>query len=192
MTSRERVIAAIERQPLDRIPRYDGFWEDAIDRWIGEGLRLPEPKTIVVNGETKVIDSPVAECFGFDIAPLYMDISMRFPTGLVADDGVKITVADRCGYTAQKFKGRASSMHFISHMVEDEDDWEKYKDRLTLDPNDTARVDCESYYLTPKSIPPGMASWKSSMPTGNWISLSLLMSMAPGKLPGGIMAMKTA
>lgn len=156
MTSRERVIAAIERTPLDRIPRYDAFWEDAIMRWEEEGLRLPEPQTITVEGETKQIDTPIGQYFDFDIAPLYMDVSMRFPTGLVADDGVKITVADRCGYTAQKFKGRASSMHFISHMVDDEDAWEKYKDRLTLDLNDTARVDCESYYLHTKEYP----SWE--------------------------------
>ena len=153
MTSRERVIAAIERKPLDRIPRYDAFWEDAIGRWEREGLRLPEPMTITVNGEVKPIDTPINQYFEFDIAPLYMDVSMRFPTGLVADDGVKITVADRCGYTAQKFKGRASSMHFISHMVEDDEDWESYKDRLRLDPEDTARVDSESYYLHTKEYP---------------------------------------
>lgn len=153
MSSRERVIAAIERKPLDRIPRYDGFWEDAIMRWEGEGLRLPAQRTLLVDGEPKPIDSPVAQYFNFDIAPLYMDVSMRFPTGLVADDGVKITVADRCGYTAQKFKGRASSMHFISHMVEDEEDWEAYRHRLSLDPNDTARVDSESYYLHTKEYP---------------------------------------
>ena len=153
MTGRERVIAAIERKPLDRIPRYDAFWEDALDRWKQEGLALPEPCTITVEGETKQIRTPADEYFDFDIAPLYMDISMRFPTGLVADDGVKITVADRCGYTAQKFKGRASSMHFISHMVEDEEDWEKYKSRLTLDLNDTARVDCESNDLHTREYP---------------------------------------
>lgn len=153
MTSRERVIAAIERKPLDRIPRYDAFWEDAIMRWETEGLQLPDPQTITVEGEVKQIDTPINRYFDFDIAPLYMDVSMRFPTGLVADDGVKITVADRCGYTAQKFKGRASSMHFISHMVEDEDDWEKYKDRLALDLSDTARVDSESYYLHTKEYP---------------------------------------
>ena len=44
-------------------------------------------------------------------------------------------------------------MHFISHMVEDAEDWEKYKDRLTLNPADTARVDCESYYLHTKEYP---------------------------------------
>lgn len=153
MTSRERVIAAIERTPLDRIPRYDAFWEDALDRWADEGMQLPAPRTIEINGEVKQISTPVNDYFGFDITPLYMDISMRFPTGLVADDGVKITVADRCGYTAQKFKGRASSMHFISHMVEDEDDWEAYKHRLSLDPSDTARVDSESYYLHTKEYP---------------------------------------
>ena len=153
MTGRERVIAAITRTPLDRIPRYDAFWEDALERWEHEGLCLPAPRTIVVEGETKQISTPVNDYFHFDITPLYMDVSMRFPTGLVADDGVKITVADRCGYTAQKFKGRASSMHFLSHMVEDEEDWEKYKDRLSLDLNDTARVDCESYYLHTKEYP---------------------------------------
>ena len=153
MTGRERVIAAIERKPLDRIPKYDAFWEDALERWKGEGLVLPEPKFITVKGERKQIGTPQDEYFDFDILPIYMDVSMRFPTGLVEDDGVKITVADRCGYTAQKFKGRASSMHFISHRVEDEEDWEKYKHRLTLDLSDTARVDCESYYLHTKEYP---------------------------------------
>lgn len=153
MTGRERVIAAIERKPLDRVPRYDAYWEDALQRWEDEGLQLPPQKTITVEGQTKPIGTPIGDYLNFDIAPLYMDASMRFPAGVVADDGVKITVADRCGYTAQKFKGRASSMHFISHMVKDEEDWEKYKDRMTLDLNDTARVDSESYYLRTKPYP---------------------------------------
>ena len=57
MTGRERVIAAIERKPLDRIPRYDGFWEDTLQRWESEGLQLPEVKKITVDGEEKI---PVA------------------------------------------------------------------------------------------------------------------------------------
>ena len=153
MTGRERVIAAIERQPLDRIPRYDGFWEDTLQRWECEGLQLPQVKKITVDGQEKFIGRPVDFCFDLDMVQLFMDISMRFPTGVVEDDGVKITVADRCGYTAQKFKGRASSMHFISHMTEDPEDWEKYKDRFRLDLKDTARVDCENYYLHTKEYP---------------------------------------
>jgi hypothetical protein len=37
MTGRERVIAAIERTPLDRIPRYDGFWEDTLSHSSSNG-----------------------------------------------------------------------------------------------------------------------------------------------------------
>ena len=153
MTGRERIIAAIERKPLDRVPRYDAFWEDALELWTKEGLRLPEVKKILVDGEEKSIGRPVDEYFDFDLVQLFMDISMRFPSGVVADDGVKITVADRCGYTAQKFKGRASSMHFLSYMTEDPEDWEKYKHRFRLDLNDTSRLDCESYYLHTKEYP---------------------------------------
>ena len=79
MTGRERVIAAIERKPLDRIPKYDAFWEDALERWKGEGLVLPEPKFITVEGERKQIGTPQDEYFDFDILPIYMDVSMRFP-----------------------------------------------------------------------------------------------------------------
>ena len=50
MTSRDRVIAAIERTSLDRIPRYDAFWEDALEQWKQEGLVLPPPRTITVAG----------------------------------------------------------------------------------------------------------------------------------------------
>ena len=156
LTGRERVIGAIERIPIDRVPRYDAFWEDTLKLWSCQGLQLPEVKKIMVDGEEKSIGRPVDKLFDFDILQLYMDISMRFPTGIVADDGEKITIADRCGYTAQKFKGRASSMNFISHMTEGPDDWDKYKDRFRLDLNDTARVDCENYYLHTKEYP----SWE--------------------------------
>ena len=63
MTGRERVIAAIERLPLDRFPRYDGFWEDTLLRWEQEGLRLPEVKKILVEGEEKCIGRLVDFCF---------------------------------------------------------------------------------------------------------------------------------
>ena len=76
MTSRERVIAAIERKPLDRVPRYEGFWEDALARWQTEGMVLPPVPAIVVEGKEKQIGSPVDAYFGFDFAPLYMDVSV--------------------------------------------------------------------------------------------------------------------
>ena len=103
MTSRERVIAAIEGKPLDRIPKYDAFWEDTLVAWQKAGLKLPEPMTITVEGETKVIRSGVDQYFGFDITPLYMDVSMRFPTGIIAEDEEMYTITDRSGYTVRRY-----------------------------------------------------------------------------------------
>ena len=60
------MIAAIARTPLDRIPKYDTFWEDALERWKGEGLVLPEPKYITVEGERKQIGTPQDEYFDFN------------------------------------------------------------------------------------------------------------------------------
>jgi len=156
MTGRERVIAAIERTPLDRIPRYDGFWDDTLGHWMQEGLQLPEVKKIVVEGREKSIGRAVDACFDFDLVQLFMDISMRFPTAILGDDGKKLTIKDRCGYTVERFKDKVSSLNFISHMTEDPEDWEKYKDRFRLDPNDTARVDCENYFLHTAEYP----SWE--------------------------------
>ena len=153
MTSRERVIAAIEGKPLDRIPKYDAFWEDTLVAWQKAGLKLPEPMTITVEGETKVIRSGVDQYFGFDITPLYMDVSMRFPTGIIAEDEEMYTITDRSGYTVRRYKKMVSSMDFVSHMVQDVDDWEQYKDRLTLDFDGTARVDSASYFLHTKPYP---------------------------------------
>jgi len=38
LTSRERVIRALERRDHDRVPRHESFWGDTIKRWEGEGL----------------------------------------------------------------------------------------------------------------------------------------------------------
>ncbi len=153
MTSRERVIGAIKRTPIDRIPKYDIFWEDTLEKYINAGLILPETKKIVINGQDKVINKPIDEYFNFDIVQLYMDISMRFETCIVDETEDKITISDRCGYTAQKFKGRASSMHFVDHKIKNKEDWEKYKHRLIFNKNDTSRVDNENYYLRMKEYP---------------------------------------
>ncbi len=153
MTSKERVIGAIERTPIDRVPKYEGFWEDTLPLYIEQGLALPVQKTITIDGEEKKIGSPIEEYFDYDIQCLYMDVSMRFPRRLVSDENGLIVVEDQCGYTAKKFKGKASSIHFLSHKVNDENDWEKYKERFAFNPNDTARVDSEGYFLRTKPYP---------------------------------------
>ena len=153
MTARERVIAAIEHRQPDRVPRYDAFWEDTVAKYIADGLKLPPQRQVMVDGQVKKLGSPIEEYFNFDLQCLYMDVSMRFPSRLVSDDGTMIVVEDQCGYTAQKFKGKASSLHFLSHKINDQADWERYRHRFAFNPQDTARVDCEGYFFRTKPYP---------------------------------------
>ncbi len=153
MNSRERVIGAIERTPIDRIPRFDGFWEDTTIEWAKQGLKLPEQRYIEVDGEQKPIGNNLFEYFNFDFNCMYYDGSMRFDSKLISDDGEKQVVKDRAGYTVQRIKGKASSLHFLKHEVEDFDAWEENKHRFKFDPNDKARVDSEGYFLRLKDYP---------------------------------------
>ena len=153
MTSRERVIGAIERTPIDRIPRFDGFWEDTAIAWESQGLKLPEQRYIEVDGEQKPIGSPIFDYFNFDFNNFYYDGSMRFEAKLVSDDGSKVVIKDRSGYTVQRIKGKASSLHFLKHEVEEYEDWEEHKSKFKFDPNDSARVDTEGYFLRIKDYP---------------------------------------
>lgn len=42
LTSHERVRRMFAREDQDRIPRYDSFWAETLDRWMGEGLQAPD------------------------------------------------------------------------------------------------------------------------------------------------------
>jgi uroporphyrinogen decarboxylase len=148
MNSRERFINAIERKPLDRIPRYDAFWDTTIQEFQSQGMsRLPPMPVIDAGGLLKPCGNPAGDFFGFDADAMYLDISMRLPTEVIADDGERYTVRDRFGWTAEKYKGRSSSMNFIDHVTKTREDWETLKQRMILEPADVSRVDSESYYI---------------------------------------------
>ena len=159
MNSRERVINAIERRPIDRIPRHDSFWDTTIHEFQKQGMPpLPPMPMIDADGIQKPAGDPTGDFFGFDMDSMYMDISMRLPTKVLEDDGERYTVQDRYGWTAQKYKGRSSSMHFLDHVTKTKKDWDRLKEGMKLDPADTARIDSESYYIHLKPYP----SWKGA------------------------------
>jgi hypothetical protein len=114
MTSRERVINAIERRPIDRIPKYDSFWDTTIKEFQTQGMpTLPPMPLIDAGGILKPCGNPAGDFFGFDIDTLYMDISMRLPMEILEEDGEKYTVRDRYGWTAQKYKGLRQRRLFL-------------------------------------------------------------------------------
>jgi len=159
MDSCKRVINAIERRPIDRIPRYDSFWDTTIAEFQKQGMPpLPPMPMLDACGLQKPVGNPVGDFFGFDIDAMYMDVSMRLPVKVLEDDGERYIVQDRYGWTAQKYKGRSSSMHFLDHAVKTKQDWDKLKEGMILNPSDTARIDSESYYIHLSPYP----SWKGA------------------------------
>ena len=159
ITSRERVINAIERRPIDRVPRYDSFWDTTIAEFQKQGMPPLSPMPMIdADGLQKPAGNPTGDFFRFDIDSLYMDISMRLPTKVLEDDGERYIVQDRYGWTAQKYKGRSSSMHFLDHAVKTRQDWDKLKEGMILNPDDPARLDSESYYIHLTPYP----SWKGA------------------------------
>jgi len=159
MTSRERVINAIERKPIDRIPRYDSFWDTTIAEFQKQGMPpLPPMPMADADGMQKPAGNPVGDYFNFDIDSMHLDISMRLPTKVLEDDGERYIVQDRFGWTAQKYKGRSSSMHFLDHVTKTREDWNRLKTGMTLDPAAPSRLDSESYYIHLNPYP----SWKGA------------------------------
>ena len=37
MTGKERVLNALDRKPVDRLPAHDGLWNETAKRWVDEG-----------------------------------------------------------------------------------------------------------------------------------------------------------
>ena len=132
MDSRTRVKHAIERRPIDRIPRYDSFWEDTVAAWHEQGL----PR-----------DAELDEFFGWDFAMMYVDLSMRQEERVLANDGEYVTVQDRFGYTVRKAVGKSRSLEFSNHATRDKAAWNELKPRFRLDPDGPARLDDASYFL---------------------------------------------
>ncbi len=133
MDGRTRVQQLLRRQPVDRIPVYDSFWEDTLTLWRQQGLGDANPMDL----------------FEMDFDALYLDLSLRQPQRLVARDDATITVQDRAGYVVRKFAGKSRSMEFVSHCTTDRRAWDTIRPRLTLDPDQSgeARLDDRSYFM---------------------------------------------
>ena len=160
MTSRERITRILQHKEADKVPRYDGFWEETVVRFHQEGL--PEDlgkdyEKLVLNGGIKTIGNPLGDYFGFDIDVFGLDNSMRVPPRIVEDTPAYQIIADRCGYTAKKYKNRPL-LDFQDHVCREESSWEKYKDRFVLDISGESRVDSEAFFLRMGQAP----SWNDA------------------------------
>jgi len=131
MDARTRVRNAIDRKPIDRIPRYDSFWEDTLTAWKAQGM--PE-------------DADPAELFDWDMRMLCMDASMRLEQKVLESDETFIVFQDRAGYTARKYVGKSRALEWLDHVTKDRATWRALRDRFVFDPAGSARIDVKSYF----------------------------------------------
>ena len=131
MNDRERFVAAVLGQPLDRVPYYLkwGPWATTWQRWDREG----KPSDI---RDHRAFMDP-------DVMPLPLPVDCgpcpELTSGPVEDDGEYVVFYDSWGIKRRDIKHGESMSEFLSFPVKNRRDWEEYRDRY-LDPYDPRRL----------------------------------------------------
>jgi uroporphyrinogen decarboxylase len=133
MTDRERFVACVLGQPVDRPPYwlYWAPWETTRRRWLDEGL--PE-------------ETDHRALFGSDCTPHTLSVNCGpcppiEPTVIEEDDRFVVHI-DAWGIVRRDFKHHTSMSTFLRFPVADRADWQRFKERW-LDPDHPARLDGE-------------------------------------------------
>jgi hypothetical protein len=132
MTARDRFMALLDFQSLDRIPQMDfGYWEETVDAWHEQGL----PTEIITAQQ-------VEDYFGLDRGFEYTvfhsyhtpgtarGLFPPFQRTVLEDEGDKVIVRDEEGVILRETKRMKSIPHFIRFPVESREDYEALRWRL--------------------------------------------------------------
>ena len=125
MTSRERMMAALNHQEADRVPVIDVAWPTTVARWHQEGLPADE--------------SPHG-LFGYEWSALGADLSFRLPVETLEETARHRIVRDEFGATTRVFVGQESVPETIDFTVTSRELWEDHKPRMAWE---DSRVDWE-------------------------------------------------
>lgn len=144
MNSRERFLACMNFEPVDRVPLWEfGYWGGTIRRWYGEGL--PQKHGIpdwVASGQgvrgsgaawdhTRGRDLDVQEFLGLDAGmrriPLNIYFAPLFDIEMLEDHGDWFLWRDEDGIFKRDMKDKATLPHFVRGPVQKRDDWEQLK-----------------------------------------------------------------
>ena len=138
MRDRERLLATLRYQPVDRVPDYEfGAWQQTIDRWHGEGLpehltdywgAIPQHFRTDDVGHGPNLGLNIGLCPGFEYAVL-------------EEKGDHLVVQDGDGAIAEMIRPElgASIPHYLRHSLATRADWEKIRDER-LNPATAERI----------------------------------------------------
>ncbi len=148
MTSRERVLLALQHKEADRIPIHDSPWGTTVTRWRKEGL--PE-------------DQSPHQYFGFEFSGAGCNNSLQLPHKVIEETDEYTIATNADGAVMKNFKGKTSTPEMIDFTITTREIWEEHKPRMVmnesrvnleeqLEANKKAR---EAGYFYPMSFGPG-------------------------------------
>ncbi len=141
MTHRERLLATLRFQPVDRVPDYEfGAWIQTVHRWHQEGL----PKRY--DG----VWTAISEYFATDDFPtgrpsqglgLRLNLYPAFEEKVLEEKGDHLIKQDNTGATCEMLKPElgASIPTYLRYAIETREDWEKLREER-LNPNTPGRI----------------------------------------------------
>lgn len=118
MTSRERVLMALNHKEPDRVPIHDIPWGATLKRWRKEGL--PE-------------EDDVADYFGYEFVSFGVDITPRYPVKTIEKNENFIVATTPAGGRRKNFIDYSTTPEVIDWPVKSKDDWREIRKRLEPD-----------------------------------------------------------
>ena len=131
MNSRQRLLAALSGDQMDKIPITElGVWPETHARWIKEGMP---------------VDITVENYFGLDKIEVFpFDGSLRLPSKTIEDTEKYIVFTDSNGCTFKRLKNSYGASSFINAAVSDSDSWQKLSKNLKPELN---RFEGDDYHF---------------------------------------------
>ncbi len=117
MTSRERVLAALNHQEADRVPIHDSPWFTTVIRWHEEGL----PAKVSPN-----------QYFGYEFSGVGADTSLRMPTEVVEDTDEYTITWNSNGALRKNWKHATSTPEMMDFKIKTSADWFAHKQELEI------------------------------------------------------------
>jgi len=134
MNSRERLIAWVLGQPVDRPPfwLFWGPWESTWERWKLEG------KPSEISDVSDLVDY-----FNADLLPAVIPVNCgpcpKPENTIIEEDDDYVIFRDSWGITKRDLKHGVSMPEFLEFPVKNREDWKKFKDKY-LDPHHPDRL----------------------------------------------------
>ena len=115
VSSRERVLLAIDHKEADRIAVHDSPWGTTEARWHKEGL--PEGVSST-------------DYFGFEFRGAWLDNSLQLETRVVEETEEWATTTTGDGATWRNWKARSSTPELLDFSITSRELWEEHKPRM--------------------------------------------------------------